>query len=151
VHRDGVDLGGGADRLKIVAAVLRVVAAHGVGPNVARVDLREPFFGAVADVESDHGARFAGVQIWIVGGRARRRGIDVGAEKDGARVGVERWRTPDRAGAWAEVEHMVAPTILDRNGRVEPFRLGAEAVFPHDLAGRRLQGDDEAPAGAAFV
>ena len=61
VHGDRVDLGRVADRLVLVAPFLGVVRPHGVGPDVAGVDLRDPLLGALVDVDRDDRARFARV------------------------------------------------------------------------------------------
>src|SRR5207248_4898758 len=45
---DRVDLGRIPDRLILVSPLLRVVAAHGIGPDIAGIDLRDPALGAVA-------------------------------------------------------------------------------------------------------
>jgi len=46
---------------------------------------------------------------------------------------------------------VVAEAILDRDRRVEGLGLGADVILPGDPAGLRLQGGDEAPAGAALI
>ena len=45
LDRDRVDLGRVADRLVLVPPFLGVVGPHGIGPDVAGVDLRDPLLG----------------------------------------------------------------------------------------------------------
>ena len=58
---------------------------------------------------------------------------------------------PDRARRRPEVKDVVAEAVLDRDRRLQGLGLGPDVVLPDDLAGLRLQGDDEAPPGAALV
>src|SRR5262249_39793973 len=73
------------------------------------------------------------------------------AEEDGLARGVVGWRGPDCAARGAVMEDVLAPGVLDRDWRIERFRLRADVVLPRDLAGFRLHGDEVAAAGAGAV
>ena len=151
LDRNRVDLGRVADRLVLVPPRLRVVGAHGVGPDVAGVDLRDPrsLPSRTSRAMTAHDSRVYSRGSSAVG---RRGAVLTSVPKiDRARLRVERRRAPDGARRRAEVEHVLAPVVLDRDRRVEGLGLGADVVLPDDLARLRLQGHDEAPAGAALV
>src|SRR5688572_12130512 len=49
------------------------------------------------------------------------------------------------------MEDMVAPTVLDRDWRVERFGLGTDIILPHDSACLRIKRKDKAPSGTTLV
>ena len=148
LHRDRVDLGRVADRLILVAPFLRVVRPHRVGPDVARVDLRDPLLGfrcrrrarrpRTTRACTGRGSSEVGRRGAVLTSVPKKI-VPVSASNDGV-LQIELVAGP-------VIEDVVAPAILDRDRRVRALGLGPEVVFPDDLAGLRLEGHDEPAAG----
>src|SRR5262249_51345067 len=89
VNGNRQDLRRVSDRLILVFPFLRVIASHGVRPDVTRVDLSYPSLLARLDIERDDRTGVPSAKPRIVVGRAPRRGIDVGSEEDRSELRIK--------------------------------------------------------------
>src|SRR6185369_16764112 len=85
IHGNSVNLGRVPDRQVLVTSFLRVVSPHAIVPYVSGTDLGDPFFGTVANIHRDHGARLARVEPRIVLCWPARRRVDIRAEENRSR------------------------------------------------------------------